>query len=77
MAFTVASIEELVRRLRAMGVEPVSEPVTVPFAVGAMGRKRLCYFHDPDGTLLEAASYEPAAQEPAQEEETAARARER
>jgi hypothetical protein len=36
----------------------LSTPVEVPFAVGAMGRKRLCYFHDPDGTLLEVAAYE-------------------
>jgi hypothetical protein len=36
----------------------VSEPVEVPFAVGTLGRKKLCYFHDPDGTLLEVAAYE-------------------
>jgi hypothetical protein len=46
-----------VTRLREGGCEPISDPVTVPFAVGTMGRKRLCYFHDPDGTLLEAAAY--------------------
>jgi len=57
LAFTVDDIDAMVARLRAAGVEPLSDPVTVPFAVGNMGRKRLCYFHDPDGTLLEVAAY--------------------
>jgi len=57
LAFTVDDLEVVLTRLRAQGVLPVSAPIEVPFAVGAMGRKRLCYFHDPDGTLLEIASY--------------------
>ena len=58
MAFTVDDLDALVARLRAGGVRVVSDPVEVPFAVGSMGRKRLCYFYDPDGTLLEAAAYD-------------------
>ena len=58
IAFMVDDLDALVARLRAAGVPLVSEPVTVPFAVADKGRKRLCYFHDPDGTLLEAAAYE-------------------
>jgi catechol 2,3-dioxygenase-like lactoylglutathione lyase family enzyme len=57
LAFEVDDIDAVVARLRAAGLEPVSDPVTVPFAVGTRGRKRLCYFHDPDGTLLEVAAY--------------------
>ena len=57
VAFIVPDLDVLVARLRAAGVTLVSEPVTVPFAVSTMGRKRLCYFLDPDGTLLEAAAY--------------------
>jgi catechol 2,3-dioxygenase-like lactoylglutathione lyase family enzyme len=58
LAFTVDDLEALVRSLRLAGVALVSEPVEVPFAVGTLGRKKLCYFHDPDGTLLEVAAYE-------------------
>jgi len=61
LAFTVEDIDALVARLRATGVVPLSDPVTVPFAVGTMGRKRLCYFYDPDGTLLEVAAYGDSA----------------
>ena len=57
LAFTVDDLDAVISRLRAQGVLPVSDPVEVPFSVGAMGRKRLCYFHDPDGTLLEIAAY--------------------
>ena len=57
VAFTTDDLDGMVARLREAGVRLVSDPVTVPFAVGSMGRKRLCYFHDPDGTLLEAAAY--------------------
>jgi hypothetical protein len=28
-----------------------------PFRVADAGRKRLCYFHDPEGVLLEVAEY--------------------
>ena len=33
------------------GVPLVSPPVEVPFRVADAGRKRLCYFHDPEGVL--------------------------
>ncbi len=56
-AFVVDDLNVFLARLEAAGVALVSAPVEVPFAVGSMGRKRLCYFHDPDGTLLEAAAY--------------------
>jgi catechol 2,3-dioxygenase-like lactoylglutathione lyase family enzyme len=56
-AFVVEDLDAFVARLEAAGVPLVSPPVEVPFAVGTMGKKRLCYFHDPDGTLLEAAAY--------------------
>jgi catechol 2,3-dioxygenase-like lactoylglutathione lyase family enzyme len=62
MAFLVDDLDALATRLRAAGVPLVSEPVTVPFAVADKGRKRLCYFHDPDGTLLDAAAYEKKSQ---------------
>lgn len=58
LAFVVDSLEALVQRLRSAGVEPLSEPCDVPFQVGSLGRKRLVYFHDPDGALIEAAAYE-------------------
>ena len=44
-------------RLEAAGVSFVSGPVTVPFAVAGPVRKRLCYFRDPDGVLIELADY--------------------
>jgi catechol 2,3-dioxygenase-like lactoylglutathione lyase family enzyme len=57
IAFVVDDMEQLLRRLKTAGVPLLSEPVEVPFDVGNMGRKRLCYFRDPDGVLLEAAAY--------------------
>lgn len=57
LAFTVDDLDALVGRLKAHNIKLVSEPVEVPFAVGNLGRKRLCYFHDPDGVLLEVAAY--------------------
>ncbi len=62
LAFTLeeaAELDALAERLRGAGVEVVSEPVTVPFRVASLGQKRLFYFYDPDGTLLEAAAYSP------------------
>jgi catechol 2,3-dioxygenase-like lactoylglutathione lyase family enzyme len=56
-AFEVDDIEAFCQRLQNAGVPLVSPPVTVPFPVGNKGTKRLCYFHDPDGTLLEVAEY--------------------
>jgi methylmalonyl-CoA/ethylmalonyl-CoA epimerase/glyoxylase I family protein len=55
-AFNVDDMDEAVARLQNAGVRFVSPPVTVPFAVNGK-TKRLCYFHDPDGTLLEIAEY--------------------
>lgn len=54
---SIAALESLASRLRAAGVPVFSDPVVVPFAVSNLGRKRLFYFHDPDGTILEAAAY--------------------
>ena len=57
-AFETDEMDALVARLQVAQVKFVSPPVTVPFAVGNRGTKRLCYFHDPDGTLLEVAQYD-------------------
>ena len=57
LALTCDGLDALLGRLQELGVTPLSPPVEVPFKVGNLGRKRLCYFHDPDGTLLEAAAY--------------------
>lgn len=57
IAFNVDDLDNLIEKLRAWPVEIVSEPVEVPFAVGNLGRKRLFYFYDPEGNLLEAAAY--------------------
>ncbi len=57
IAFTVEDLDALIEKLRAWNVKIVSEPVEVPFAVGSLGRKRLFYFYDPEGNLLEAAAY--------------------
>jgi glyoxylase I family protein len=56
-AIEVDDMDALVSRLASAGVPTLSPPVEVPFAVGARGRKRLCYFRDPDGVLVEAAAY--------------------
>jgi catechol 2,3-dioxygenase-like lactoylglutathione lyase family enzyme len=58
IAFEVADLNGTLQKLRALGREPISEPVEVPFRVGNLGHKKLCYFHDPDGVLLEIAAYE-------------------
>jgi catechol 2,3-dioxygenase-like lactoylglutathione lyase family enzyme len=57
VAFAVRDLDGLCVRLEAAGVPLVSPPVEVPFRVADAGRKRLCYFHDPDGVLLEVAEY--------------------
>ena len=57
LAFNVDDLEALISKLHAWDCEIVSEPVEVPFAVGTLGRKRLFYFYDPEGNLLEAAAY--------------------
>lgn len=57
IAFTVNDLDSLVEKLHTWNIEIVSQPVEVPFAVGNLGRKRLFYFYDPEGNLLEAAAY--------------------
>ena len=52
-----AALLVVLERLRKAGVEVVSDPVVVPFRVASLGRKRLCYFYDPDGVVLELAAY--------------------
>lgn len=64
LAFEVEDLEATLSKVRAEGVEPLSEPVEVPFQVGNLGRKHLCYFHDPDGTLLEIAAYQSQSADP-------------
>jgi catechol 2,3-dioxygenase-like lactoylglutathione lyase family enzyme len=60
MAFRVSNIEAIAEKLNAAGVEFQSEVKTVPDAqvqyAGGM-RKRLVYFRDPEGNLLELCEY--------------------
>lgn len=60
LAFRVTDIESAVERLRAAGVAFLSDVQRVPesqvtYAGGV--RKRLVYFHDPEGNLLELCEY--------------------
>ena len=58
-ALEVDDIAAWHERLAEAGVKFVSPPVRVPFPVrGAC--KRLCYLFDPDGVLIELASYDDA-----------------
>lgn len=59
IAFQVEDIEGEYARLKAAGVEFVGAPVAVPGSVIRHddGQKRLCYFRDPDGVVLELAEY--------------------
>ncbi|HEX8551154.1 MAG TPA: VOC family protein [Abditibacteriaceae bacterium] len=56
IAFNVEDIDRWRQKLQNAGVSFVSPPVQVPFPVGGK-TKRLCYFHDPEGNLLELAEY--------------------
>lgn len=58
-ALRISDMVATVERLRAAGVRFVSNPVEVPAGIlkGSSVRKTLCYFHDPDGVLLELAEY--------------------
>lgn len=56
-ALETDDMDALIAKLKAANVSFVSPPVEVPFAVGNKGTKRLCYFHDLDGVLLEVAAY--------------------
>jgi catechol 2,3-dioxygenase-like lactoylglutathione lyase family enzyme len=60
MAFRVSSVEAVAEKLSAAGIEFQSEVKTVPdtqvtYAGGV--RKRLVYFRDPEGNLLELCEY--------------------
>ncbi len=59
LAFRVDDIDETCRRLAKADIEVFSPPVEVPDGVVRhdAGKKRLCYFKDPDGVLLELAEY--------------------
>jgi glyoxylase I family protein len=59
IAFRVGDIHAAVDKLKSAGVKLLGEPVVVPETVVThdAGRKMLCYFHDPDGTLLEITEY--------------------
>ena len=59
VAFRVEKMDAIHRRLVAAGVEFVGPPAKVPGDVVRhdAGDKRLCYFHDPDGVILELAEY--------------------
>jgi catechol 2,3-dioxygenase-like lactoylglutathione lyase family enzyme len=56
IAFTVEDIDAWCEKLRAQGAKFISPPVQVPFSVGSKS-KRLCYFRDPEGNILELAEY--------------------
>lgn len=58
IAFEVADVDATLERVRVLGIRPISAPVEVPFRVANLGVKRLAYFHDFDGTLVEVASYQ-------------------
>jgi len=59
MAFRVKDIGAAAKTLRAEGVKVFNDPTTVPGGVikHDAGSKKLCYFLDPDGVLLELAEY--------------------
>lgn len=59
VAFRVDDIAGMAARLRAAGVTLFSDPVKVPQGIVkfAAGDKSLCYFLDPDGTILELCEY--------------------
>lgn len=62
LAFETSDLDVLSKRLHKAGTTFVSAPVEVPFPVGPQQlKKRLCYFRDPDGVLLELAEYSPRA----------------
>lgn len=58
-AMRVDDIAAMTAKLRAAGVEVVSDPVKVPHGVVKhdQGEKTLVYFRDPDGVVLELAEY--------------------
>ena len=65
IAFRVADIDFMTAKLIAAGIDPLSAVQTVPdsqvtYAGGV--RKRLVYFRDPEGNLLELCEYRAGAQ---------------
>ena len=59
IAFRVTDINRMAVRLRAAGVPLLSKVHSVPTAQVAFAgaQKRLVYFHDPEGNLLELCEY--------------------
>ncbi len=59
LAFRVRDMDAVYERLRAAGVAFINPPTSVDGRVvqHEAGRKTLCYFHDPDGVILELAEY--------------------
>ncbi len=59
VAFQVKNIYDFVEMLKNKGVKFISKPVEVPISTIKHddGHKILCYFHDPDGVILELAEY--------------------
>ena len=59
IALRTDDIEAVISRLRDAGVKVFSDAVTVPQGVVEhdAGDKKLCYFLDPDGVILELAQY--------------------
>ena len=58
IAFEVQDLDATLDKIRALGITPISAPVEVPFRVADLGVKRLAYFHDFDGTIVEVAAYQ-------------------
>ena len=56
-AFRVDDIHASHKKLKEAGVNPLSEPVTIPDSVipNSPVRKTMFYFHDPDGVMIEIA----------------------
>ena len=52
-------MEAIVERLKNADIHFFSDPVSVPeqTVTHEAGRKKLCYFRDPDGVILELAEY--------------------
>jgi catechol 2,3-dioxygenase-like lactoylglutathione lyase family enzyme len=59
IALRVDDIHTSSQKLKVAGVKLLRDPVTVPSSVVThdAGHKMLCYFHDPDGVLLEITEY--------------------
>jgi len=59
IALRTNDLDGVRRRLIEAGYPPAGPPVVVPTEVvtHAAGHKVLCYFHDPDGVILELAEY--------------------